>query len=215
MHKEFKMRKFLMITGLALFLLFTKSVNAQSDKQQHINDSRTMYDTFQKSGLDSAKTYWETKVEIYGNTDGRYENDMGQLFIAAKKYQESLSWFEKSSELDTTFPYPHLNVAKVSMILRNYNRAAGILENLMNKLPSWEPPYRLSTELAFRMENYKTSVKIGAQALNLKKHFATYFFMALSYYELEQIEEAKFHAEKSIKMNPQLKNEKNLMKILE
>lgn len=209
------MRKFLMITGSVLFLILAHSVNAQSDKQQYINDSRSMYDTFQKSGLDSAKTYWETKAEIYGNTDGRYENDMGQLFMAAEKYRESLSWFEKSSELDTFFPYPHLNVAKVSMILHDYDHAAGILENLMNKLPGWEPSFRLSTELAFRMENYKTSVIIGTQALTLKEHFATYYFMALSYYQLEQIEEAKFHAKKSMKMNPQLKNDQNLVKILE
>ncbi|MBB6480638.1 hypothetical protein [Spirochaeta isovalerica] len=82
------------------------------------------------------------------------------------------------SIMDGMSRYFHLNVAKASMILNDYNHVAGILGNLMEKLPGWEPAFRISTEFAFRMGDYKAAVMIGSRSLSMKEHFATYYFFS-------------------------------------
>ena len=160
---------------------------------------------------EALKLFYQILSEDLNNSVNYY--NVGLIYDSLKEFELAVSFYKKSIRLDGSNIRSMNNLARIYIEeIKDYNIAEVYLNQAIKIAPNDAEAYNLFGNLSMLKNDFDLGLKYFKKSILLDKdYFKNYYDIAVCYFALNNYEEAKTNAKKSLELNPNFDMAKKLL----
>lgn len=205
-----------MVTNILKCIVFiTASILTSStfalDQEQFVTDITHVREIAKIDGLEKAIELWLSKKELYANTSGHYEYELGVLYHLSKNYKRSEEAYKSGIKFTNKYPRLYTGLALTYMAQEDIVSAREWAEKAVKEYPRWPVAYSVMGNIEFHIKNYKAAMMHAEKSLSLKESALAYYLLGASSFYLGDYRTAAISTNKAIKADSSYLEDKDTM----
>lgn len=155
------------------------------------------------------------KLSNKNTEEGKYDFHIGNIKRNTNDYSNALIFYEKALKKSSDIKEIYNNLAGIYMVQGEMEKALEIVNEGLKLYPQYEELTFKKGQLLFTFQRYKESIETLEKIVSKDRYFEVYRFMGLSYYYLQDKQNAITNLKEYLaKVNDEIKEKTEIEKLI-